>query len=130
MGAKLIHKASHNSNIYAGDGTTTATLLANSILEEGIKVLQHGMSSIAIRNGVLKAKDEVINYLEEIKRTDVSEKDLFNVAMISTNGDEQLSQILAEATAKTGEHGIVHLEPSRTMDTHLIVRDRWCVARY
>jgi chaperonin GroEL len=90
-------------------------------LREGKKLIREGMSPIDIKNGILKGKEKILEYLQEIKRPVESKEDLFNVAMVSTNYDEFLSKLLSEAVFESGKNGTVHIEPSRSLDTFLLV---------
>jgi len=120
MGAHLLRRVSHSTNLFAGDGTTTSTLLASCIVEEGLGIVSQGYNSINVKNGILKAKKLILEYLEAIKKDVETKEELYNVAMVSTNYDEWLSELLSEAVFKTGKNGIVHIEPNQTFDTTLI----------
>eukprot|EP01016_Furgasonia_blochmanni_P017550 TRINITY_DN2028_c0_g2_i2.p1 TRINITY_DN2028_c0_g2~~TRINITY_DN2028_c0_g2_i2.p1 ORF type:complete len:652 (-),score=51.85 TRINITY_DN2028_c0_g2_i2:221-2062(-) len=120
IGANLLRRVSHTTNMYAGDGTTTSTLLASEILNEGLRLVESGVDPMDMKFGIIYARDKVLEFLEEIAHPVSSREDKFNVAMVSTNYDKQLSGVVADAIHHVGIHGQIHIEPSNTFDTHLV----------
>jgi len=96
--------------------------MIDNVCREGTKLIRHGISPIDIKNGIMKGKQTILEYLEEIKKPVESKEELYNVAMVSTNYDEYLSKLLSEAVYQTGKNGTIHIEPGRSFDTTLIVK--------
>lgn len=101
-----------------GDGTTTSIVLAEAIYNAGSKHAEQGANGIELYNSLQQVKDEIINFLNEIK-TDVKDEDVLNVARISSNGDEEIAQIVFQAIQASGEDGYVAIEDGYTIDTVL-----------
>lgn len=117
MGAQLLCEVASKTNDVAGDGTTTSTVLAYSIVKEGLKSVAAGVTPIGIKRGIDKA---VIDAVEEIKKNSRAVKgadDVTHVATISANNDEEIGKILADAIEKVGKDGVITVEESKTMDT-------------
>jgi chaperonin GroEL len=117
MGAQLVREVASKTNDVAGDGTTTATVLAYSIVKEGLKSVAAGMTPIELKRGIDKA---VIIAVEEIKKNSRAVKgpeDITHVATISANNDPEIGKILADAIAKVGKDGVITVEESKNMDT-------------
>lgn len=122
-GAELLKEVASKTNELGGDGTTTATILAYSILEEGIKMIYSGRSSIGLKRGIDKATELVIEQLKENSIKIRGKEDIINVGTISANGDRKIGELLAEAIEKVGENGIVTIEPTKSVETTLTVVD-------
>lgn len=118
---ELIQDIANSSDAVAGDGTTTATILAEAMFEIGLDVLKENpdINLIALNNGLQKASKKVIAMLEDIKIECKDEKDLYNVALISSNGDQEISQIVIDAYKVSGNQGVVNIKRSHTYDTYL-----------
>ncbi|HEY8365406.1 MAG TPA: chaperonin GroEL [Haloplasmataceae bacterium] len=120
MGAQLVAQVAVKTNEIAGDGTTTATVLAQAMIKEGLKNITSGANPIVVRRGIEKATKVAIEELKKISR-DISSKDeIAQVAAISA-GDEEIGKLIAEAMEKVGNEGVITLEESRGLDTELEV---------
>ena len=98
MGAKLVNEVANKTNDVAGDGTTTATVLADAIYSEGLRYLATGVSTIALRSGIDKAVQAAVASIEEQSRPVTSREDKANIASISANNDSETGELLAEAS--------------------------------
>jgi chaperonin GroEL len=118
MGAQMVREVAAKTSDVAGDGTTTATVLAQAIFREGVKTVAAGANPMALRRGIDKA---VARALKEIKRLSkpVSGDDIAQVGAVSANGDAAIGGIIAEAMEKVGKDGVITVEESRTMETSL-----------
>ncbi|HIF40701.1 MAG TPA: chaperonin GroEL [Planctomycetes bacterium] len=121
MGAKLVLEVANKTNDVAGDGTTTATVLAASIYNEGIKYSATGVSTIALRNGIDKAVAYATESIASQSRKVKSKKDKQSVAAISSNNDEMIGDLLAEAFEKVGDTGVITVEENKSVETELEV---------
>jgi len=122
IGATLIKEAAQNTVKEAGDGTTTATVLAQALLKEATKLQKDGVSTRDIKNGINSCLEKVNNYLDKIK-IDVKGDMLSNVSAISCNNDVELGKIIAEAYTKVGKNGVVLMETSETDETYVDLVD-------
>jgi len=122
IGATLIKEAAQNTVKEAGDGTTTATVLAQALLKEAIEAQKNGISTRDIKNGINSCLEKVNNHLENIK-IDVEGDMLSNVSAISCNNDVELGKIIAEAYEKVGKNGVVLMETSPTDETYVDLVD-------
>lgn len=117
MGAQLLKEVATKTNDVAGDGTTTATVLAYSMVREGLKAVAAGMTPIELKKGMDKAVklavDEIKKNSKEIKGTD----EVSHVASVSANNDEEIGSILASAIERVGKDGVITVEESKTMET-------------
>lgn len=120
MGAQLVKEVAVKTNDVAGDGTTTATLLAQAIIREGLKNVAAGANPMGIKKGILQAADESVSELKDMSRPVADSKAIQQVAAISA-GDEQIGDLISEAMKKVGRDGVITVEESRTMDTDLKV---------
>lgn len=118
MGANLIKEVSIRTNEVAGDGTTTACILAESIVSEGVKNYTAGANPIILKKGIQKATKVVTNKLKEISTKVSSTKEIFQVASISA-GDEEIGRLIAEGFEKVGKDGVITVEESKTINTEL-----------
>ncbi len=117
MGAQLLKEVATKTNDVAGDGTTTATVLAYSMVREGLKAVAAGMTPIELKRGIDKAVtiavEEIKKNSKEIKGSD----EVAHVASVSANNDEEIGKILADAIEKVGKDGVITVEEAKTMDT-------------
>jgi chaperonin GroEL len=120
MGAQMVREVASKTSDVAGDGTTTATVLAQAIFREGVKTVAAGASPTALKRGIEKAVEVAV---EEIKKfhKDVKGDMIAQVGTISANNDKQIGSIIAEAMKKVGKDGVITVEESKTMETTLEV---------
>jgi chaperonin GroEL len=124
MGAKLVNAVAQKTSDIAGDGTTTATILALSIYQEGLRNITAGANPMSVKRGIDKSVDAVVEFLEKnSKRIPAWDKGgeemLVNVASISANNDEVIGKQMAEAFSKVGQDGVITVEEGKTADTTL-----------
>lgn len=117
MGAQLVKQAASKTADVAGDGTTTSTVLARAMVNEGIKMITAGANPMIMRRGIQKAGDYVVGELKKMAK-DIKESDISNVATISA-ADQQLGQLIAEALKKVGKDGVVTVEEGRGLSTEI-----------
>ena len=121
MGAQMVKEvASHTSDV-AGDGTTTATVLAQSILKEGLKSLAAGMNPMDLKRGIDKATAAVVEKLSKLSKSCQDDKAIAQVGTISANGDESIGKTLADAMAKVGKQGVITVEDGSGLENELEV---------
>jgi chaperonin GroEL len=120
MGAQMVREVASKTSDVAGDGTTTATVLAQSIFKEGVRTVAAGANPMALKRGIEKAVEKVV---EEIHRfaQPVSGDSIAQVGTVSANGDTKIGTIIAQAMDKVGKDGVITVEESKTMDTSLEV---------
>lgn len=121
MGAKLIREISSKTQDDAGDGTTTAIVLGQSIIKEGMKNITSGSNPIEIKKGIDKAVLKVIEYLKEESVKVNNKRMISQVASISANNDETIGNLIAEAMEKVGNDGVITVEDGKSMETNLEV---------
>ncbi len=117
MGAQLVREVSSKTNDVAGDGTTTATVLAYAIVREGLKSVSAGMTPIEIKRGIDKATALAVDEIKKNSRAVKGNEDITHVATISANNDPEIGKILAEAIEKVGKDGVITVEESKNMNT-------------
>ena len=120
MGAKLVYEVANNTNEKAGDGTTTATLLAQEMIHRGIGAVEKGANPVFVRSGIEKAGQAVANELLKISRPVDTNEDIESVATISS-GDAEIGHLIAEAMAKVGKTGVISVDESKGMEDELTV---------
>jgi len=121
MGAELLKEVASKTNELAGDGTTTATVLAHAMLKEGIKMVSSGRNAIYVKKGMDLATEKVIAKLKEDCIPVRNSQDIVNVGTISANGDVQIGELLSEAIKRVGQDGIITIEPGKSTQTVLEV---------
>ncbi len=121
MGAQMIREAASKTCDKAGDGTTTATVLAAAFVREGQKHVTAGANSIFIQRGMLKAAEGLVKELEKSSQKVNDEKEIQQVATVSANGDTQIGSLIAEAMNKVGKDGIISVEEAKSIETTLDV---------
>lgn len=119
MGASLVKQVANNTNDQAGDGTTTATILAQHIYKLGVKELLHGGNAIEIRKGVLKAVDEISKALDELSIQIKGVEDITSVATISANNDSSIGSLIGQAMNKLGKDGVITVQDGKTLETEI-----------
>ncbi len=120
MGAQLVREVSTKTNDVAGDGTTTACVLAQAIIREGLKNVAAGANPMILKKGIASATAVAVEYLKSISKTVDSEKEIKQVASISAS-DETVGALIAEAMQKVGKDGVITVEESKTMETNLSI---------
>ncbi|HEX8639050.1 MAG TPA: chaperonin GroEL [Pyrinomonadaceae bacterium] len=120
MGAQMVREVASKTSDVAGDGTTTATVLAQAIFKEGVRTVAAGANPMALKRGIDKAVAQIV---EEVKRLakPISGDSIAQVGTVSANGDKEIGKIIAEAMDQVGKDGVITVEESRTMDTSLDV---------
>jgi chaperonin GroEL len=121
MGAKLVNEVANKTNDVAGDGTTTATVLASAIYSEGLRYLATGVNTIALRNGIDKAVAAAVESIASQSRKVKTRQEKASVATISSNSDPEVGQMLAEAFEKVGDEGVITIEENTGLETELNV---------
>ena len=119
MGAQMVREVAVKTNDTAGDGTTTATVLAQAIFREGVKNVTAGANPMSLQRGIQTATDAVVAELGRISRKVKSKEDLMNVASVSANNDREIGQLIAEAMEKVGKDGVVTVEEAKGLQTEL-----------
>jgi chaperonin GroEL len=118
MGAKMVQEVASKTNDVAGDGTTTATLLAEAIFNEGLKAVVSGVNPLMMKRGIERAVEDVVARLKKMSIEIKDEKkDLESVATIAANGDGEIGKIIAEAMARVGKDGVITVEDGKTIQT-------------
>jgi chaperonin GroEL len=118
MGAQMVREVASKTSDVAGDGTTTATVLAQAIFREGVRTVAAGASPMALKRGIDKAVEVAVNEIKRLSR-EVKGDMIAQVGTISANTDKQVGNIIAEAMKKVGKDGVITVEESKTMDTTL-----------
>jgi chaperonin GroEL len=119
MGAKLVNAVAQKTSDVAGDGTTTATILALSIYQEGLRNITAGANPMAVKRGIDKAVDAVVAQLEKITKKLTSKEEMKQVAGISANNDPTIGALMADAFEKVGKDGVITVEEGKTSETTL-----------
>jgi chaperonin GroEL len=120
MGAQMVREVASKTSDVAGDGTTTATVLAQAIFREGVKTVAAGASPTALKRGIARAVEVAVEEIKKLHR-DVKGDMIAQVGTISANNDRQIGNIIAEAMKKVGKDGVITVEESKTMETTLEV---------
>ncbi len=119
MGAKMVKEVASKTSDVAGDGTTTATVLAQAIYREGSKLVAAGSNPMAIKRGVEKAVDVVVQELKKLSKQTKDKKEIAQVGTISANNDPSIGSIISEAMEKVGKEGVITVEEAKGMETSL-----------
>ncbi|MGD2153277.1 MAG: chaperonin GroEL [Gemmatimonadales bacterium] len=119
MGAQMVREVASKTSDVAGDGTTTATVIAQAIFNQGLKAVTGGVNPMALKRGIDKAVETVVQQLKEISVETKGKKEIAQVGAISANNDEEIGDIIAEAMEKVGKDGVITVEEARGMDTEL-----------
>ena len=121
IGARMVKEVASRTSDVAGDGTTTATILAQAIYREGVKLLAAGGNPMSIKRGIDKAVDLVVEELKKMSKPTKDKKDISQVGTISANNDRTIGDIIAEAMEKVGKEGVITVEEAKVMETTLKV---------
>ncbi|CEL61194.1 Heat shock protein 60, mitochondrial OS=Paracoccidioides brasiliensis (strain ATCC MYA-826 / Pb01) GN=HSP60 PE=1 SV=1 [Rhizoctonia solani AG-1 IB] len=123
LGARLVQDVASKTNEIAGDGTTTATVLARAIYSEGVKNVAAGCNPMDLRRGAQKAVDKVIEFLEANKREITTSEEIAQVATISANGDAHIGQLIATAMEKVGKEGVITVKEGKTIEDEIEITE-------
>ena len=121
MGAQMVKEVASKTSDVAGDGTTTATVLAQSIYREGSKLVAAGVNPMAIKRGIEKAVDVAVEELKKLSKPTKDQEEIAQVGTISANNDDTIGNIIAEAMNKVGKEGVITVEEAKSMETTLEV---------
>src|SRR5512142_546468 len=121
MGAQMVKEVASKTSDVAGDGTTTATVLAQALYREGSKLVAAGHNPMDIKRGIDKAVETVVAELKKLSKPTQGKKDIAQVGIISANGDETIGNIIAEAMEKVGKEGVITVEEAKGLETTLEV---------
>lgn len=119
IGAALIKNIAGRTNLTVGDGTTTSTVLAKALVEEGMTQLKKGVSPINIKNGINQALNDTVGYLKKVAKPVNSREEIAQVASISSNDDIEIGNLIAEAMENIGRDGVITVEDSQTTQTYI-----------
>jgi len=121
MGAQMVREVASKANDVAGDGTTTATVLAQSIAQEGAKAVASGMNPMDLKRGIDMAVDAVVQKIVAGSKTISTSDEVAQVGTISANGEEEIGKMIAEAMERVGNEGVITVEEAKSLDTELDV---------
>ncbi len=121
MGAQMVKEVASHTSDDAGDGTTTATVLAQAIMREGLKAVAAGMNPMDLKRGIDKAVTTVVEELKKLSKPSADNKSIAQVGTISANGDESIGKIISEAMQKVGKEGVITVEEGSGLDNELEV---------
>jgi chaperonin GroEL len=121
IGAKLVQDVANNTNEEAGDGTTTATVLARSIAKEGFEKISKGANPIEIRRGVMLAVEKVVEKLKQLSKPVTTPEEIAQVATISANGDKTIGDLISSAMKRVGRDGVITVKDGKTLQDELEV---------
>jgi chaperonin GroEL len=119
MGAQMVKEVAVKTNDTAGDGTTTATVLAQAIFREGVKNVTAGANPMSLQRGILLATEKVVAELQRMSQKVKTKEELTNVATVSANNDREIGKLISEAMEQVGKDGVVTVEEAKTLQTEL-----------
>jgi chaperonin GroEL len=119
MGAKLVNMVASKTGDVAGDGTTTATVLAEAIYNAGLPYVRSGVNPVLIQRGIVRAAEVAADAIKELSKPVKGKDDYKKVATISANGDEHIGQLMADAMEKVGKEGVITVEEGKSLETEL-----------
>src|SRR5271154_762039 len=117
MGARMVREVASKTSDVAGDGTTTATVLAEAIFNEGLRAVVSGCNPMLMKRGIEKAVEDIVERLHKMKIDVKTKKDMQNVAAVASNNDMEIGRIIAEAMEKVGKDGVITVEEGKTLET-------------
>ncbi len=121
LGAQMVKEVASKTSDTAGDGTTTATVLAQAIFREGAKMVAAGHNPMELKRGMDKAVEKIVDALKKLSKPTKGQKDVAQIGTISANGDEFIGKIIADAMEKVGKEGVITIEEAKSMETTLDV---------
>ena len=121
MGAQMVREVASKTSDTAGDGTTTATVLAQAIYNEGQKLVAAGLNPMALKRGIEKGVDAVVAELKKMSKPTKDRKEIEQVGTISANSDEAIGKLISEAMEKVGKEGVITVEEAKSMETSLAI---------
>ncbi|UCF18724.1 MAG: chaperonin GroEL, partial [Gemmatimonadota bacterium] len=119
MGAQMVKEVASKTSDVAGDGTTTATVIAQAIFNQGLKAVTGGVNPMALKRGIDRSVEKTVDELKKISVETKGKKEIAQVGAISANNDEEIGNIIAEAMEKVGKDGVITVEEARGMETEL-----------
>src|SRR5467141_3608350 len=119
MGAQMVKEVASKTSDVAGDGTTTATVLAQSIVQEGMKYVAAGMNPMDLKRGIDKAVIAIVEELKKISKPCTTSKEISQVGSISANADSNIGRIIADAMDKVGKEGVITVEDGKSLESEL-----------
>ena len=117
MGAQMIKEVASKTSDIAGDGTTTATVLAQAIFREGLKNVTAGANPMALKRGIEQAVEKVVEELKTLSKSTKDKKEIAQVATVAANNDKTIGNLIAEAMEKVGKDGVITVEEAKAMET-------------
>src|SRR5262245_58828130 len=117
MGARMVREVASKTSDVAGDGTTTATIMAEAIFNEGLKAVVAGVSPISMKRGMDKAVEAIVGKLKNMSIECRNRKSIAQVGTVASNGDEEIGNILAEAMEQVGKDGVITVEEGKSLKT-------------
>src|SRR6516164_7285170 len=117
MGARMVREVASKTSDVAGDGTTTATVLAEAIFNEGLRAVVSGANPMLMKRGMDRAVEDIVERLKKMSIAVKSKKDMENVASVASNNDQEIGRIIAEAMDKVGKDGVITVEEGKTIET-------------
>ncbi|MCB1759038.1 MAG: chaperonin GroEL, partial [Gammaproteobacteria bacterium] len=121
MGAQMVKEVSSHTSDIAGDGTTTATVLAQAMVREGLKAVAAGMNPMDLKRGIDKAVEAAVGSMQEMSKPCSGDKEIAQVGAISANSDSSIGDIIAEAMQKVGKEGVITVEEGNALENELDV---------
>ena len=121
MGAQMVREVAQKTNDVAGDGTTTATVLAQAIVREGLKSVAAGMNPMDLKRGIDKAVAQVVEDIQKKAKKVKNSAEIAQVGTISANGESAIGDMIAEAMQKVGNEGVITVEEAKSLDSELTV---------
>src|SRR3984957_17334841 len=121
MGAQMVREVAQRTSDQAGDGTTTATVLAHAIVREGVKAVAAGINPMDLRRGIESAVEAVVEDLKKRSKKVSTNEEIAQVGTISANGDREVGEMLSKAMRKVGNEGVITVEEAKSMETELEV---------
>src|SRR5512143_4061179 len=119
MGAKMVKEVASKTSDVAGDGTTTATILAEAIFNEGLRAVVAGVNPVQLKSGMEKAVADIIEKLKKMSITIKTPKEMAQVASVAANNDTEIGELLAQAMEKVGKDGVITVDESKSMKTEV-----------